>query len=149
MTHSNAIKDVVSFHSTSWHKVTLKPGFSFQTSLIISMIYSYEWLPWSHPGPDSVSPVIHRAERRHGSQSRPSWLWRLGIWSAGRTRSRELLQKVRRKHCDWLRQAVLTVCHAMLTVTGRLWCRRERDRERWCVESSCVSLGLRCGVVRE
>lgn len=40
----------------------------------------------------AIIPEIRRAEKRCGSQSGPSWLWRLWILSKVQTRSLELLQ---------------------------------------------------------
>ena len=51
-----------------------------------------ERLQCCNPSLDSVLPEIHRAERRCGSQSRPSWLWRRGIWSTVQTTSLGSLQ---------------------------------------------------------
>lgn len=58
----------------------------------LSEVDDYERLQWCNPSLDSVLPEIHRAERRCGSQSRPSWLWRRGIWSTVQTTSLGLLQ---------------------------------------------------------
>lgn len=41
-----------------------------------------------------VLPEIHRAGRLCGSQSRPSWLWRRGIWSAVQTGTLGSLQSI-------------------------------------------------------
>lgn len=69
----------------------------------------YELLQWFNPSLDGALPEIHRAERRCGSQSRPSWLWRREIWSAVQTTCQESLQthrhtdteRNREKQGDW------------------------------------------------
>lgn len=73
---------------------------SFHTSSIIPEADNYERLLWSNLSLDSVLLEIRRAKRRRGSQSRPSWLWKHGIWSTGQTRSLGLLQRITQKHGD-------------------------------------------------